>query len=301
MSAALNDPRKATFKTYSDPAKTTPADATTVVLSLRDPRDGTVTTPTVTHEGTGVYSYQLPDDVSGLWLGRWVATGAVATSSRTFALQVDDQWPPALVGLDDARAELNFDATVDDDELQTWIYTASALLLNHPSYRVKDAATVTPAQTEWHDPGSAVIILRHRPATVTSVTEYLGSQQFPINHEPLDGSSFTIYGWDYEDGTGNNGILHRFTNGYPTAWLGNRVKIVYSYGSATIPWDIRGACLALIDHLWSPQRGTDGTLPSGIDIDEVGRTFGAQFGPAFALPNRVKEMLEPYHKGPRVA
>ncbi len=49
---------------------------TTVTLTITAP-DGTVTTPTPTHDGTGLYSYVLLLDQVGAWRIEWDGTGAV--------------------------------------------------------------------------------------------------------------------------------------------------------------------------------------------------------------------------------
>jgi hypothetical protein len=304
MGAALNDPRRATFGTFSDPDFTTPADPSGLTLYLRDPRDGTVTTQTwpvgsVVRDSTGVFHYDLPDDVSGLWQWRWVATGAVATSSLTGALSVSEAWPPALVGLDDARAQLNFASTTDDDELQGFIYSASALLLHDPAYRVGDAASAG-AYTEWADSGRNTVVVKHYPVTdVTSVSEYTGASVQAVAHEPIDGGTFTGNGWDYQDGTGENGILIRLnSSGADWCWRGNRVKVVYTAGSASVPDDIRRATLLIVEHLWEQtQRGggsggrpTPQGLPDTPDLVD---------GPD--KQTQAMELLAPYRRAPVVA
>lgn len=295
----LGQPVTSTFKTYSDAAKTTLADATTVVLSLRDPRTGAVTTPAVTHTpGSGIYTYTLPDDVPGLWMGRWVATGAVATtSSLTWALSVNEAWPPALIGLDDARAELNFTATTDDDELQGYIYTASALLLNHPAYRVAEVSKVQTFTQDWVRGGDTVILDYYENVVITSVTEYSGGTGTVLAAEGIDTASPSGYGYRVDPG----GLLRRLSGGYCTSFLGP-VRVVYTAGNASVPWDVRQACLALIDHMWESQQGGAGLgQPPGYDAESLPGSFGDVYGPSFALPNRVKEMLEPYRKAPAVA
>lgn len=202
----------------------------------------------------------------------------------------------SLVTLDEAKDHLNKSgaSTTDDAELQAVVEQAEAILLNRPEYRVADAATST-SHTEWVDSGTDVILLQHYPITaVTSVTEYTGGTAQVITAQPLGGGSFTGYGWDYADGTGANGILVRLSGGYPTNWCGNRVKIVYTAGTASVPADIKRACLALIRHLWGDQRG-----PSAQPYD----TSGDEFLPPASghlLPWDVEEALAPYKRGPSV-
>lgn len=207
-----------------------------------------------------------------------------------------------LADLESVKAETNITSTVDDDELQGYIDAASALLLNHPDYRIADASGLT-SYTEWHDSGTDTVMLDHYPVTaVTSVTEYTNGSVQALAAEPVDGGSFTGYGWDYADGTGANGLLVRLSNGAPVRWCGNRVKVEYTAGAASVPADIRLAALALIDHLWESQRGTQGSgLPTGFEDDTPGSSLGLPYGSSFALPNRVRELLEPYTKTPAVA
>lgn len=197
-----------------------------------------------------------------------------------------------LVDLEAIKAKLGKTADVDDDELLDVAAAASAALLNHPDYRVADACQET-EYTEWHDGGSGAICLQHYPvASVTSVTEYSGGTSQVIAHEPADGSSFTGYGWDYEDGAGANGILVRSSSGDPQTWTSGRVKVVYTAGVSDVPADVREAALKLVKHMWGDQRG--GSLPLSAG-DEVLPPETAHL-----LPWEVEELLAPYRRGPRV-
>jgi hypothetical protein len=54
---------------------------TTAVLSLEAP-DGTVTTPSVTHGATGVYTVDVTPTAFGVWYYRWSGTGGVTTAEE---------------------------------------------------------------------------------------------------------------------------------------------------------------------------------------------------------------------------
>lgn len=72
------------------------ADAT-VVLSVTDPA-GTVTTPSVTHASTGVYTASVTTTAVGLWFYKWTVSGtAVEVESGQFT--VYDPAPPAYSSL----------------------------------------------------------------------------------------------------------------------------------------------------------------------------------------------------------
>lgn len=62
---------------YSDAAKTTPVDPSTVVFELLSPT-GDVVTPSVTNEpGTGEFSAAHVVDEYGIWQWRWTTTSPV--------------------------------------------------------------------------------------------------------------------------------------------------------------------------------------------------------------------------------
>jgi hypothetical protein len=184
----------------------------------------------------------------------------------------------ALVSLQDVKDDLGKTGTTDDDELQRTIFTATAILLNHPAYRVSDAVAVT-TRTQWAPSNGCaigeVIVLDHYPVVaVTSVTEYTPLAQV-IAAEPLDTTgTFTGWGYTIDNATG---ILTRTSSGLRTYWRG-RVKIVYTSGSTSVPDDIKQACLVLVAHLWETQRGGVGTVPTGLDLaDDTSAPFGVGF------------------------
>lgn len=205
-------------------------------------------------------------------------------------------WPPTVTEL---KTETNITSSTDDAELQTVLDAAVALLENHPAYRVKDAVTTT-TYTEWYDGGNDTIVLKHYPvSSVTSVAEYTPTVQALADEEPDVVSSFTGYGYTIDKASG---IVTRTSGGVDWRFSG-RVKVVYVAGSATVPADLRLAGLLLAEHMWQTQRGEQagGSLPSGLEADLDSAALGNQFGPAFILPNRVRELLEPYQRAPAVA
>lgn len=76
----IGDAPTISWALYSDAAKTTPIDAT-VVLTVKAP-DGTTSTPSVTHDGTGQYSATVEMTAAGTWQYRWAATGAVIAADE---------------------------------------------------------------------------------------------------------------------------------------------------------------------------------------------------------------------------
>ena len=296
MSYPVDQPIRLTFRTYSDAAQTTLADATAVTLYVRDPA-GTETTPTVTHDSTGTYHYDLTPSLAGHYSVHWKATGAVATATDE-GFDVDPRYGP-WISQQDVDDDLNLTGA-GSSELRGIIDAACSILENHPAYTVSDNVKRT-VYTEWHD-GGDTIVLHHvnvDPDSVT-VTEYQGSTSQALTYEPLDGGSFTGYGWATADGTGASGILVRSSSGYPARFCG-RVKVTYTAGVTTVPADLRLAALLLVEHLWETQRGTQGSgLPEGFE-DQLGAGEGLPYGQSFLLPNRVKEALSAYRRAPAIA
>ena len=76
----IGDAPTLSWALFSDADKTTPIDAT-VVLTVKAP-DGTTTTPSVSHDGTGEYSASVEMTTAGTWRYRWSATGAVKAADE---------------------------------------------------------------------------------------------------------------------------------------------------------------------------------------------------------------------------
>lgn len=57
------------------------ADPTTVTLTVRKP-DGTLTTPLVTKNSTGVYHADVFPDINGTWYYRWVGGGSMVVAEE---------------------------------------------------------------------------------------------------------------------------------------------------------------------------------------------------------------------------
>ena len=74
------------------------------------------------------------------------------------------------------------------------------------------------------------------------------------------------------------------------------IKIIYIAGRATVPANVRLATLMLVQHLWTTsQNNKNGGRPN-LGGDD---TFVPGMG--FAVPNRVKELLQPGGRVPGVA
>jgi hypothetical protein len=120
----LGDSVKLTFLVQAgDPLVPTNA---TVVLTVTAP-DGTTSTPATNNPATGTYNAAVAATQAGLWLYRWVATGAATTAEDgQFYVQAAAA-ANVYTTLAEMKASLSIPATdtQDDDDLQDAIGVAS--------------------------------------------------------------------------------------------------------------------------------------------------------------------------------
>lgn len=126
----------------------------------------------------------------------------------------------------------------------------------------------TTTQVERHSGGTSSIVLGWPP--VASITS-------------IDDDGTTISSSDYVLDS-ETGVI---TFDYPLSGRKNRVVVTYVTGG-TIPELAKEGALVMFGHKWSTQRNTGGTRPNtGESFDEP-----APSSSAFAVPNRVREILE---------
>jgi len=151
---------------------------------------------------------------------------------------------------------------------------------------------------EWHDGGTDTVILRQRPiVNVMSVTEYVGSVQWPlaIIQDPSEGQ---VYSVQIETATGR--LIRRTPGGGTQSFQGGRqtVQVIYVCGRQTIDTNITLGALELVRINFSQtQRRRPNIGIPGYEADEVepGREILG-----FFVPNRVRELLMPSKKPPAV-
>ena len=93
-----------------------PTDATLATLTITDPT-GAVTTPSVTHSGTGTYTANVACTVAGIWTFLWEGTGTASDA-------VAGTWTVTTVALnqrycsvEELKSRLVITDTADDFEL----------------------------------------------------------------------------------------------------------------------------------------------------------------------------------------
>lgn len=246
--------------------------AATLTLTVTDPA-GTVTTPAVTSPSTGVYTANVPANLAGDWLYVWAATGA-ATAVQPGQFTVEPLGL-RLVSLDDAKDHLNITGTGDDEELRRTIDSITGVVEH-------EVGPVVPRQyTATVSVSGDVAVLPHAPvieltAISAAQTAYTAPLLADLTTDELDaGLVRTASGANFPSG---------------------RMRVTYTAGRQPIPDAIRTAALIILQNVWETQRGgSSGPRVGGADSLDI------PFGAAFTVPNRAREFLAPYQRGPAVA
>lgn len=153
-------------------------------------------------------------------------------------------------------------------------------------------------QNEAYDGGGAVIMLRHYPVIqILSVIEYRGPVPYQLSEiTSIDVGS--IYSYMYEP---PGAIVRRSVGGGMTTFPPGSGAVLVSYlaGFSKVPDNIRMAVLELVrvNYQRTQQMGRPlfGGSGSGDESDPSGPPLG------FLVPGRVRELLAPNKRPPRIA
>lgn len=238
----------------------------TVVLTVTAP-DGTVSTPTVTHPGTGTYAADVTFDQAGDWLRVWSTTGTVVSTDVD---QIHVIAPTLrIVGLAEVKEHGNITSTANDRELLDFIGTSQQMIEDLTGITVPRTLTETRYTR-------GALWLQYAPVlSVTSVTEYGATVDPSLYVVDADAGLITRTdgrGW-YADAT-------------------NGLTAVYRAGRAPIPEGIRWAGKELTISLWRSTQAQRGGRARGGDTPDTPT--------GYALPNRVREALAPFLLVPAV-
>jgi hypothetical protein len=248
-----------------------PANAGGVTVTVTLP-DGTTATPSITNADTGVYNADYPTVQAGRHGIRWVATGSNA-SAFTDAFTVDAADGGAFISLAEVKRHLNKTKTTDDDELLEFIAAACTAIEERIGH-VTPTTVTEEAAIRW---GANTIILDQRP--VVDVTSVVLAGNPPTTIDPADADN-SVPGWRLNAGAGVLTHSHSFPHG--------TVRVVYTAGRTPVPGNVRLAAVELAAFLWrSIKMYNSGGRPGAPGADDVMSFRGV----AYALPNRVKELL----------
>jgi hypothetical protein len=248
----------------------TDADALPTVSIVKP--DGTIASPapTAAHAGVGLYDASYTTAAPGLHGYVWSAAISAQPVRQSGTFYVDAASFGSIVSLQDARLALPVMSTANDELLRAYLVSATDTCEEHTGLTWR-RTTIT---SELHDGGTWYVRLRKAPVlSITTVTVF--------------GSAITDY--TLNPRTGN---LYRGTSLYPSTWATGRQNIATTYvagpADGIIPGPIRDGVTELVRHRWDQLRGGTG-LPRESGTDD---TWNPSSG--FYVPNRVREMWDPY-------
>ncbi|MGX1223142.1 hypothetical protein [Streptomyces ambofaciens] len=249
------------------------ASAVTAVVTVTLP-DETTVTPAVTEDPdtAGKYRADYVTTTPGRHSVRWVWTGPAAAYTDVFDVQ--EEAPPTILSLADARDHLNLVSTKDDGEVRFW-NTATTRAVE---YFV--GPVVARSFTEEHHLRNARAVVLHRTPVLalTAVDSALtGAVAYNVDSLHVDRDT---------------GEVVAVTGGR----LAGRLRFTYRAGRTIIPANITAGARIILEHLWLTQRGNRGGLAGGgQDLSEPIPGLG------YAVPNRAIQLLESDRLPPGVA
>jgi hypothetical protein len=245
-----------------------PANAGAVTVTVTLP-DGTSATPDVTNPETGTYNADYPTTQAGVHQVRWVATGENASAFED-AFSVGSATGLNFISLRETKTHLRKDLTktADDAELAEFITAACAKIVE----LIGPVAPVDVTQQARPGYGRTIVLDQHPVISVTSVT--IDGQD-----EPEADLAAGTRGWILDPGAGLLGHLG--------PWPHGTVTMTYRAGRTPLPGNVRLAALELVKHLWTTIKYRQGGPRPGVPGDDTIVVAGQ----AYALPNRVRELL----------
>lgn len=266
----------------------TAQDGGTVVVTVTLP-DGTTSTPSVTHDGTGLYSATGPSNLPGLYQVYWQVTGANASAfSDSYAIYPSGNM---IVSVSEALEFLNLTTASQQqtysERLRSFIYGLTAVVegIVGPIF----PHTVD----EYLDGGSHTIELSETPIISVSLVKESAGSGFvrTLTNQPVDGATVDAYGYTVDLSTGT---LIRRWSGVAVPFLPGRrnVHVTYVAGNLNPGRNVIEGALELLRINWQPALGgnrpgaSGGPGPDGLAVDGAWRM-------GYFVPNRVMEQLAP--------
>lgn len=271
MSFQLGDVVHLTFAVTD--ADGNPADAGAVALTVTLPDGTTDVTSNITPTGTGVYDHDYATVQAGRHGVRWVATG-VNESAYTDAFTVEAaDGGGAFISLAEVKRHLKKTKVDDDDELLEFV-TAACSAIEERIGPVTPVTVTEEVPATWR---TNTIVLDHTPVIAVTSVVLAGD---PVTTIPPFDPDTHVDGWQLAAGAGVLTHSRRFPRG--------TIRVTYMAGRTPLPGNIRLAALELTAFLWrSIKMYGNGGRPGAPGVDDTLAIRGA----AYALPNRVKELL----------
>jgi hypothetical protein len=254
----------------------TPANPATLALTITLPDTSTVVfnLAAFTNDSTGVYHYDYLPTLPGVYDWRIVATGPNTAAEGTFAVDAVGAHYADPVSLDYVKAHLNINGvSINDAELQ--LVTSSAVVLIEDLTGPIRQITVV----DTFNGGSTQIVLRTQPViSVVSVTERLAQTTYTDLADSA--GTYNNYGYQLDSG----GLITKHLSSFAAPFFPGirNVTVTYIAGRTVLSDKLQLAVAEQVRHLWQTQQG------SRSRQDQPGDRAPGQ---AYAIPNRVKELI----------
>jgi hypothetical protein len=271
-----------------------PTNASAMTLTVQNP-DGSTTSPSLSNTSTGIYSVAFTPTLPGHYVYRFLATGTGASATEG-EFDVRAVFTPGIVSLVDVKSFLNFPANDNgssDAKIQEFIDAATEIVEGVTGPLVPETVT------NVFNGGLSFIVLPERNVvSITSLTENRGLTNYTLTNQPL-GQSIDAFGYTW-DRTIQKIVRRGFGGGTVLFAPGeDNVVCTYVVGLGLIPGNVTMACLELIRHWW--QWGQMGLRPSLGNPNSGAGDETPSVSNAYAVPNRVLELLMPHKRGPGIA
>lgn len=199
--------------------------------------------------------------------------------------------PTSIVQLADVKFHLNIVDNTTDMELQSFIDAAT------PIIEKITGPVIRQTFVEYFDGGTTQLLLGNLPLiSITSITEVDGDELNTLTAITL-GSGTTQYGYTVDPERGR--IVRRVNNAEAYFADGvQNIKVTYvaGYADGAFPKNVRLATLNLIQHWWQQSQMNKSAGRAMYGGDDVSAMVGG-----WAIPNRVRELLQPDPDLPGIA
>ncbi|WP_050493465.1 head-tail connector protein [Streptomyces sp. NRRL B-1381] len=181
----------------------------------------------------------------------------------------------ALLTLDEAKAQLDYDSDANDAEIQAYIDALTPVIELHTGPVENRTVTET-----VNGRGPLLALTQVPVVSLTSLTPRLSSGlAVDVSEMVLDPDA---------------GVVRRLDG---ASWSGGPWTAVYVAGRGEVPPTINLAARMLLQHLWRTQYGA---ARGGGGADDYSVTEPV-IGYGYAIPNRVLHLLEPFKAPPGFA
>jgi len=232
-----------------------PTDPTTAALTITDPT-GAVTTPSVTHSGTGTYTANVACTVTGIWTYLWEGTGTASDA-------VAGTWTVTTVSLgqrycsvEELKSRLGIPDASDDLELQLAVESASRSVdevCRRYFYRGTGTRTYIPES-----------ISRQNLDDLVSVTSLNVDRDGDGVYEEawVQGTDYALEVAPGKYNTAAKGEQWPYTSAvvitggklFPYVWMWShldRVQVTGVFGWPAVPLNVKGAALLLASDMFA--------------------------------------------------